>query len=137
MEINDFSELNALNKLLGKIKFQEDLDFFEFKEFVGSPLIASIHKRVHREFLEKAKKQGHLKKVNENDLNFNFESTEGKCIKRRINEWTEKERVTLSGLKEEDIERLLLTLITPFNCEKIEFEKLKKFAFEIINRTSN
>jgi hypothetical protein len=134
MEINDFYELHALYKLLGKVKFQEDLDFFEFKEFVGSPLIANIYKRVHDEFWEEARKRGDFPNVSLDSFSFKLESKVGRTIKRRIDEWTESDRRTLSTLKAEEIENLLWTLITPYNCEKIEYEKLKEYAFEVLNK---
>jgi hypothetical protein len=134
MEINDFNELNALNKLLGKIKFQEDLDFIEFKEFVGSPLIANIYKRVHDEFWVEAKKRGLLSKESVDNFNFRLESQVGHTIKRRICEWTENEREAISALTVEEIEKLLWTLITPYHCETTEFEELKKYASETLNK---
>ena len=36
MEIKDYKDLNALNKLLFKIKFSEELNFEEFQMFICS-----------------------------------------------------------------------------------------------------
>ena len=54
MEIKDYNELLALNKLLGRIKFQSDFDFKTFDEFAASPFISNMFKRVQEELREEA-----------------------------------------------------------------------------------
>lgn len=128
MEIKDFGELNALNKLFGKIKFNEDLDFDEFKEFVGSPLIANIFKRVHQEFWEESIKRGYIK--SEQKASFNYDSYVGKTLRKRIDD------LTIDGLKDlfdkNNLDQYLEILITPLDCTKEEFQLLKQYALEKI-----
>lgn len=44
MEIKDYNELNALNKLRGKVKFQDDLDFYKFKEYAEENIKPAANK---------------------------------------------------------------------------------------------
>jgi len=135
MEINDFGELNALYKLLGKIKFQEDIDFSEFKEFACSPLIANLHKRLHNEFIEESIKKGFLPKSIENNYILKLDSFAGKTIKRRISELNEKETETLKGLSENEQNNFLKILIEPYDCLDNEFNELKTLLQEKIRKT--
>ena len=48
----DLYEINALNKLLGDIKFERDLSADEINSFAGSPYISSAFKKIHVHFLE-------------------------------------------------------------------------------------
>lgn len=134
MEIDNFEELNALNKLLGKIRFQEDLDFFEFKEFVNSSLIVNIHKRVNEEFRREAKKLGYIK--SDEAPRFIFDSYTGKAISRRIDEYSHSDKRVLSRLSNDEFDDYLRSLICPLVCDSDEFDKLKRYAFEKIKQTN-
>ena len=61
MEIKDYKDLNALNKLLFKIKFSDNLYFKEFQLFAGSTIIADIMTRLNKEYQEQNIKLGFLK----------------------------------------------------------------------------
>lgn len=93
MEITDYKELNALNKLLGKIKYQDDLDFFEFKEFAASPIISEIFRRLHDEYRQESIKLGYITENQKPE--FVFESRTGKTLRKRIDELSEHEKHTL------------------------------------------
>ena len=136
MEINDYEELNALYKLLGKIKFQEDLDFYEFKEFAFSPLIMNLHKRLHIEFIEDSIKKGFLPKSIEKNYILKLDSNAGKTIKRRINELDEKEIESLKNLSENGQNNFLRILIEPYDCLDNEFNELKTLLQDKIRKTS-
>ncbi|WP_456459924.1 hypothetical protein [Reichenbachiella sp.] len=123
MEINEFGELNALNKLLSKVKFHEDLDFQEFKQFVESPIIASIYERIFDQYISECKKKGHLPP--DYQAQFKFDSRDGRVLKRRIDELSESERTTL--VENNSIEIYLKTLISPLTYEKNEFRLLKDY----------
>ena len=125
MEIKDFSELNALNKLLGKIKFQEDLDFFEFKEFVNSPIIAELYKRVNEEFRQEAYKRGLIQSL---DIpKFIYNSKVGKVITMRIDELTNSDIITLKGMNQDERTEYLQMLISPLQALPEEFDQLRKY----------
>jgi hypothetical protein len=123
MEITEFGELNALNKLLGKIKFQQDLDFSEFKEFVGSPFIANIFKRVNEEYYAEVIKLGHIR--NNVDLAFKFDSPTGKILSMRIDELTDLDKETL--VKNGSIDTYLEILISPLDASDAEFGLLRDY----------
>lgn len=126
MEIKDEYELNALNKLLSKIKFNDDLDFNEFKEFVGSPIIANIFQRISDELIPIYKQKGWIKDANFNK--FHFDDRVGFVIKKRIDELTGQEKNTL--LKNNSVDEYLYTLIKPLEVSQAEFDKLKIYFIE-------
>ena len=129
MEITDFSELNVLNKLLGKIKYQADLDFYEFREFAGSPLISEIFRRLNEEYRKEAIRLGYS--MENQKPQFIFDSRTGKTLKLRIDELTDQEKNTL--IKSGGISKYVKTLISPLEFEEEEFNKLLKYAEEQIN----
>ena len=135
MEITDLGELNALYKLLGKIKFQEDLDFSEFKEFACSPLITNLHKRLHNEFIKESIKKGILPKSIESNYTLKLDSVAGKTIKRRINELNKKEIDTLKSLSENEQNNFLKILIEPYDCLDNEFNELKSLLLDKLRKT--
>ena len=124
MEIKEYEELNALNKLLGKVKFQDDLDFNEFKEFVGSPIIASIFKRINEEYLEESVKRGYI------DVSyapkFEFESYAGRALMKRIDELSPNEKQTL--MENNTIEDYLRIMLIPLSCDNGNFQQLLNYA---------
>ena len=126
MEIKDEYELNALNKLLSKIKFNDDLDFYEFKEFVGSPIIANIFQRLTDELIPIYKQNGWIKDTNFNK--FLFDDRVGFVIKKRIDELTEQDKNNL--LKNNSVDEYLYTLIKPLEVSQVEFDKLKIYFIE-------
>ncbi|MEQ9090124.1 MAG: hypothetical protein RIE52_03495 [Balneola sp.] len=124
MEIKDYKELNALNKLLGKVKFQDDLDFYEFKEFVGSPIIAEIFKRLHEEYWTESVKLGYVS--NDQKIKFQFNSLTGKTLRLRIDELTKHDQEIL--LKHNNVEFYVKTLISPLEVEEVELNKMINYA---------
>ena len=126
MEIKDYKELNALNKLLGTVKFQSDLDFCEFKEFVHSPIISEIFKRIQEEYFSESKKLGFVNEIHKSK--FLFDSSVGKTLKLRVDELTENEVLTL--IQNESLEFYIRTLISPLDFEDEEFVKLIEYAQE-------
>ena len=133
MEIKDYKELNALNKLLGKVKFQGDLDFYEFKEFVGSPIIAEIFKRLHEEYWNESVKLGFVK--DDQKSKFEFDSLTGKALKMRIDELTDHEKETL--VKFDNVNSYVKTLISPLDVEEDELNKMLEYAAEKIKPAPN
>ena len=133
MEIKDYKELNALNKLLGKVKFQHDLDFYEFKEFVRSPIIAEIFRRLHEEYWNESVKLGFVK--DDQKSKFEFDSLTGKTLRMRISELTNQEKETL--VKFGEVDSFVKTLISPLDVEEGELRKMLKYATEKIKSTSD
>ncbi len=133
MEIKDYKELNALNKLLGKVKFQDDLDFYEFKEFVGSPVIAKIFERLYEEYWNESVKLGFVK--DDQKSKFEFDSLTGKTLRMRIDELNEHEKETL--VKSDNVDTYVKTLISPLEVEEDQLNKMLKYAAEKINPAPN
>ncbi|EMS34785.1 hypothetical protein C943_03472 [Mariniradius saccharolyticus AK6] len=134
MEINDYKEINALNKLLGKVKFQSDLDFYEFREFAASPIIAEIYKRLNEEFWNESVKLGYLRLEQRQNYKFEFDSAIGRTLRMRVDELTTQEKETL--IKYDNIEFYVRTLISPLEVEEIELAKLVNYANERIKTST-
>jgi len=123
MEIKEFAELNALNKLLSKVKFHKNLDFDEFKDFVGSPIISGIYERLAKEYLSECIKLGY---VNEGyQAEFSFNSKDGEALRKRIDNLTKEERTTLE--ENNAVEFYLRTLVSPLVCNEQNFTQLKEY----------
>lgn len=129
MEISEFSELNVFVKLLSFVKFSEDLDFHELKEFAGSPIIAEIFKRANYEYILELKNKGYVK--TDFAPSFKFHSLTGKAILKRINALSEAEKKTL--IKNNTIDGYLNDLLVPLQYSQDQFQLLKNHATEIIN----
>ncbi len=126
MKIDDYLELNVLNKLLGKIKFNDDFDFTEMQEFVGSPIIAEIFKRLHKEYLAESKKRGY---INESHISkFNIEGIEGRTLKKRLDELPKKEIQNM--IKNNELEDYVKILLIPLEYEKKDFQQLLEICYE-------
>ncbi len=122
MEIKEFGEIHALAKLLGKVKFEHDLDFYEFREFAMSPLIARVYERLFQEYTQLLKEKGHL----ENKPGFGkfkFESRDGETLKKRIEELTIGERDSIE--KNGSVDSFLKILLSPMSYDQNEFALLK------------
>lgn len=120
MKIQEYKELKALNMLLAKIKFQEDLEFSDFKLFSGSPIIAEIFSRVHKEYIQKSKELGYLE---ENYVSkFQFNSPTGQALRKKIDELSTKEMETL--VENNNLVFYLKTLVAPLDCNNEEMGQL-------------
>ena len=124
MEIKNKAELNALIKLLFKVKFQEDLDFYEFRDFASSPILATLFEALMKETKEKFPSKLH-EKLNASWV-FEFDNQFGKVIRKRILELSEKEIETL--LNHNQTETYLQTLIRPLDVNPAELNKLIQFT---------
>lgn len=127
MEVKDYNELLALNKLLGRIKFQSDIDFNTFDEFAASPFIANIFNRVQEELREEAIKRGHVETGQKPA--FEFDSPSGKTICKRIDGLTEEECETLRNSNNTAIDHYLRILISPLEPTEKEFDRLRQYAY--------
>lgn len=123
MEINDFGELNALNKLLSKVKFENDLDFYEFREFAGSSIIANIFERLSEQYISECKARGYVNK--DYEPKFIFNSQIGTTLKMRLDELSSEERKTID--KNNGVDDYLRTLLVPFQYDSSEFELLRNY----------
>ncbi|TNE81327.1 MAG: hypothetical protein EP332_04190 [Bacteroidetes bacterium] len=130
MEITDYNELNALNSLLGKIKFDKDLDFESFQLFVGSPFIANIYQRVNKDFREESSRRGYS--IHPGSGVFEFHSETGETLKQRIFRLTDSEKEAL--VQQDALEDYLKTLLTPLTYEEKEYEQLLKFAKQEVSK---
>lgn len=120
MEITDFTELNALNKLLGKVKFHQDVSFEDFEIFVASPIISNLYERLYNEYIGECKRLGYVKE--DYQASFRFDGPEGATLKRRIDNLTEKQRLSL--IERNAVESYLRTLISPYFCSDEDFTLL-------------
>jgi hypothetical protein len=111
---------------LGKIKFNDDFDFTEMQEFVGSPIIAEIFKRLHKEYLAESKKRGY---INESHISkFNIEGIEGRTLKKRLDELPKKEIQNM--IKNNELEDYVKILLIPLEYEKKDFQQLLEICYE-------
>ncbi|MEQ8533447.1 MAG: hypothetical protein RIB86_16445 [Imperialibacter sp.] len=123
MEIKEFAELNALNKLLSKVKFHKDLDFDEFKDFVSSPIISGIYERLAKEYFSECKRLGYVK--GDYKAEFNFNGRDGETLRKRIDNLTNEERTTLE--ENNAVEFYLRTLVSPLACNEQNFAQLREY----------
>ena len=134
MEIKGYKDLNALNKLLFKIKFSDNLDFNEFQIFAESTIIADIMTRLNKEYQEQNIKLGFLKE-SEDELVAETNGEIEKIVKKRLRIIETKgiEKLEKSG----ELENYILNLFAPFKVELEHLEKIKNFAIGLKNKREN
>jgi hypothetical protein len=125
MKIEDYSELNALNKLLGRIKFHDDFDFNEMREFVGSPIIAEIFKRLHDEYLAESKKRGYIDDGHVSK--FNIDGIEGRTLKKRLDELSKKEIQTM--IDNNTLKEYIKILMIPLEYDEKDYQQLLDICY--------
>ncbi len=60
MKLEEYKHINALHKLLGKIRYSDKLDSDDIDFFATSPLIVEIHERVSKDWIEMSKEKGYI-----------------------------------------------------------------------------
>lgn len=122
------AELNALNKLLGRVKFETEIAAEELHFFAMSPLIASAFDKIHIAFLKSINqsdgndwnKEVHKKKINEKSYGV-------KEIKQRLLMLNEKNKKYIRDLSNEKKIDYIHSLFAPFEAENIVQEDILSF----------
>ena len=128
MEIKNYKDLNALNKLLFKIKFSEELSFEEFQMFAESTIISDIMVKLNKEYREQSNEHGFLMD-HEIDLLAEQNGDIERVVKKRL------EIVGSEGIQRLDesseLENYILSLFSPFKVEPNHIKKIKEFALDL------
>lgn len=138
MEIKSFNELNALYRLLVKIKTSDKLDSDDIDLFAGSPFINDILKRVNHEYLPMLKEQYNSDAMDKwwRETKFNCDDEMGKAIKGRILNWEGATIANLKGKNAEDYYEIAKAYVEPFNFEQSELQKLANFIEMHVNSSN-
>lgn len=121
----DFHELNALNKLLGSIKFEADFDADEVNSFATSPFIISAFQKIHINYLEAVKAQSLLQPSNEPGF-LMFDNSTNQNINERIKALNRDTKDYLKSLSEQDKLAYCDILCAPFiPTETIKMELME------------
>ena len=125
----DKYELHALHKLLGTIKFSEQIDSYDLNEFANSPLITNILKKVREEYIKNQQAEGNSDLIEKwlKNIKFRFDSETGKAISNRLRHLPSSSLLTLGNLTREEIRDFAIELVEPLPFEADEIEKLADF----------
>ncbi len=133
-----FHEINALNKLLGRIQSESFLDANEIDFFAMSPLIKSAFEKVHKEFMTQIRHQrdlGIFKTIGQpvdlnpdNDFRLTDEHSIGDRGKRLLNLEESRKKYIQTRTKEE-LQRYCDQVFAPF----IPTPKQRAEILEILN----
>ena len=128
MEIKDFKDLNALNKLLFKVKFSEDISFEELQIFAGSSIISDLMIKMHGEYLSLHNNLGITPKHVAEPL-----AKDNPEITRIV-----KKRISISGIKgvnrlvnTNNLDEYIRNLYAPYVLDEKTLEEVKKYALNL------
>ena len=109
----DFYEINALNKLLGSIKTEIDLDSDEVNSFATSPYIISDFQKIHTEYMEMLRQKDSISSPKEQDFLLSENSTF--CyVKERVKVLDSNTKDYIKSLTKEERDEYSDKLFAPF-----------------------
>ncbi len=127
IELNK-DEINALNKLLGRVKFESHLDADELDSFSNSPFIISAFEKIHTIHMDNLR--GKLSIVTHETNDFKLSEENGiKDIIERIQTLGKDRKDYLKKLDDAEVENTCKNLFAPFIPTD---EQRKKVISEII-----
>lgn len=128
MEITKYEELNALNKLLFKVKFSVDLDFNEFRQFADSDIISDIMNRLNKEYRTETIRLGFLSEE-ERELKAKPHGEIEKVVLNRLKNLRPDgiEKMNNNG----DLEDYIINLFAPFSISSDQLKRIKEFALNL------
>ncbi|MDO6388761.1 hypothetical protein Q4E40_01395 [Pontibacter sp. BT731] len=133
MVIADKNEVYALQKLLAKVKFSDQIDSYDLNEFAGSPLLTSLLIKAREEVIENFKEEGRADVV-EDWLKmsvYKFDSITGKAIANRLKHLSDSTLSTLAGWSRDKVRDYAVGLIEPLEYENSEVDKLVDYIYQI------
>ena len=127
MKLEEYKYINALHKLLGKIRYGDKLDSDDIDFFATSPLIVDIHKMVSEEWIKLSKDKGYLSDSDIEKMSFEFESYTGQMLRNRIDNWDNQMIETIMKWNQKQIEEYTILMIAPLKYDKSELKKLTDY----------
>jgi hypothetical protein len=127
MKLEEYKHINALHKLLGKIRYSDKLDSDDIDFFATSPLIVDIHKMVSEEWIKLSKEKGYLSDSDIEKIFFEFESNTGQMFRNRIDNWDNQMIATIKKWNQKQIEEYAILMIAPLKYDNSELKKLMDF----------
>ena len=127
MKLEEYKHINALNKLLGKIRYGDKLDSDDIDFFATSPLIVDIHKMVSEEWIKLSKDKGYLSDSDIEKIFFEFESYTGQMFRNRIDNWDNQMIETIRKWNQKQIDEYAILMIAPLNYNESELKKLTDY----------
>ncbi|KOF02012.1 hypothetical protein OB69_14905 [Roseivirga seohaensis subsp. aquiponti] len=127
MKLEEYKHINALHKLLGKIRYGDKLDSDDIDFFATSPLIVDIHKMVSEEWIKLSKEKGYLSDSDSEKMFFEFDSYTGQMFKNRIDNWDNQMIEAVKKWNQEQIEEYAILMIVPLKYDQSELDKLTNY----------
>jgi hypothetical protein len=124
MKLDEYKHINALQKLLGKIRYGDKLDSDDIDFFATSPLIVDIHKMVSDEWIKLSKDKGLLTDSDIDIMIFEFDSYTGQMFKNRIDNWNNQMIETIKKWNDLQILEYAELMIKPLRFHDSEIKKL-------------
>lgn len=127
MKLDEYKHINALLKLLGKIRYGDKLDSDDVDFFATSPLIVDIHKMVSDEWIKLSKDKGLITDSDIDKMVFEFDSYTGQMFKNRIDNWDNQMIETIKKWTDLQILEYAELMIKPLRFQDSEIKKLTDY----------
>ena len=127
MKIEEYKYINALHKLLSKIRYGDKLDSDDIDFFATSNLIVDIHTMVSEEWIKLSKDKGYLSDLDIEKMIFEFESYTGQMLRNRIDNWENQVIETIKKWDQTQIEEYAILMISPLKYDILELNKLTDY----------
>jgi hypothetical protein len=124
MILDDYKHINALHKLLGKIRYSDKLDSDDIDFFATSPLIVEIHEMVIKDWLLLSKEKGYITDSDIDKMVFEFDSFNGQILKNRVDNWDDKMILTIKNWTDSQINDYAILMVSPLKFKQEEIDKL-------------
>lgn len=132
MELEKFEHINILLKLLGKIRYSDQLDSDDIDFYATSPLLVEIHDWLSKEWIQLAIDKGIVIKEAENQT-FEFDSHVGQMLQKRIDSWDFQKKALFKKMLDTDIQEYATLMIKPLMFSNAELDKLTNYIKRKIN----
>jgi len=124
MNIDNFEQINALNKLLYKVRFSDHLDSDDIDFFATSPIIVEIHNRLFEEWIRISKDKGYLKNYDIENNSFEFDGPIGKILRNRIDYWDYDKVNIFKNWTDNQIKDYIILMISPAKIDNSDLIRM-------------
>lgn len=131
MILDDYKHINALHKLLAKIRYSDKLDSNDIDFFATSPLIVEIHEMVSKDWLLLSKEKGYITDSDIDKMVFEFDSFNGQVLKNRVDNWDDQMILTIKNWTDSQINDYAILMVSPLKFKQEEIDKLIDYIKKI------